>query len=70
MKTTEDYLRELEDKLCDKVVHMNWEDDERFETLREMQKYNKGIHDAMALVREMLESDEFKSPLAKILEGR
>lgn len=70
MKTTEEYLRELEDKLCDKVVHINWEDDERFETLREMQKYNKGIHDAMTLVSEMLESDEFKSPLAKILEGR
>lgn len=70
MKTTEQYLRELQDKLCDKVVHMNWEEDERFETLREMQKYNKGIHEAMTLIDEILDSEEFKSPLARMLEGR
>ena len=64
MKSTESYLRELEDKLCDKIVS-NWEQDDRFETKREMQKYNCGISDAMSLIRNMLESDDFKSSLAK-----
>ena len=67
MKPTESYLRELEDKLCDKIVS-NWEQDDRFESLREMQKYNCGIGDAMSLIREILESDDFKSSLAKYLK--
>lgn len=54
MKSTESYLRELEDKLCNKIVS-NWEQDDRFETKREMQKYNCGISDAMSLIREMLD---------------
>ena len=36
MKSAESYLRELEDKLCNKIVS-NWEQDDRFETKREMQ---------------------------------
>ena len=69
MKSTESYLRNLEDKLCDKIVS-NWEQDNRFETKREMQKYNCGVSDAMSLIREMLESDDFKSSLAKHLETK
>ncbi len=67
MKSTESYLRDLEDKLCNKIVS-NWEQDDRFETKREMQKYNCGISDAMSLIREMLELDDFKSSFAKHLE--
>ena len=67
MKSTESYLMDLEDKLCNKIVS-NWEQDDRFETKREMQKYNCGISDAMNLIREMLESDDFKSSFAKHLE--
>lgn len=67
MKSTESYLMDLEDKLCNKIIS-NWEQDDRFETKREMQKYNCGISDAMSLIREMLESDDFKSSLAKHLE--
>lgn len=67
MKSTESYLMDLEDKLCNKIVS-NWEQDDRFETKREMQKYNCGISDAMSLIREMLESDDFKSSFAKHLE--
>ena len=60
MKSTESYLRDLEDKLCDKIV-LNWEQDDRFKSLKEMQKYNCGIADAMSLIRNTLESDDFKS---------
>ena len=64
MKSTESYLMDLEDELCRKIV-TNWEQDDRFESLKEMQKYNCGISDAMSLIRNMLESDDFKSSLAK-----
>ena len=67
VKSTESYLRDLEDKLCDKIV-LNWEQDDRFKSLKEMQKYNCGIADAMSLIRKILESDDFKSPLIKHFE--
>ena len=67
MKSIESYLTDLEDKLCDKIVS-NWEQDNRFETKREMQKYNCGISDAMSLIRDMLDLDDFKSSFAKHLE--
>ena len=67
MKTTKQYLQELEDQLCDKIAH-DWEEDERFETKREMQKYNCGVADAMKLVREIMETDDFKNPLLKQIE--
>ena len=67
VKSTESYLRDLEDKLCDKIV-LNWEQDDRFNSLKEMQKYNCGIADAMSLIRKTLESDDFKSPLIKHFE--
>lgn len=67
MKSTESYLRDLEDKLCDKIVS-NWEQDDRFKSLKEMQQYNCGIADAMSLIRNTLESDDFKSPLIKHFE--
>lgn len=67
MKSTESYLRDLENKLCDKIVS-NWEHDDRFKSLKEMQKYNCGIADAMSLIRKTLESDDFKSPLIKHFE--
>lgn len=59
MKSAESYLRELEDKLCNKIVS-NWEQDDRFETKREMQKYNCGISDAMSLIRKMLDLEGVK----------
>ena len=67
VKSTESYLRDLEDKLCDKIV-LNWEQDDRFKSLKEMQKYNCGIADAMSLIKNTLESDDFKSPLIKHFE--
>lgn len=64
MKSPEYYLKDLENKLCDKIV-TNWKQDKRFETLREMQNYNCGIADAMNLVQQILDSDDFKSSLVK-----
>lgn len=67
MKTTKQYLQQLEDQLCNKIVH-DWKEDERFETKREVQKYNCGVADAMKLVREIMETDDFKNPLLKQIE--
>lgn len=53
MKTVENYLYELQDSLCDKIVH-DWENDDKFETKREMQKYNCGVAESMSLIREMI----------------
>lgn len=69
MKSTKNYLNDLENKLCSKIV-TNWEQDDRFESLQEMQKYNCGISDAINLVREMLNSEDFKNTVAKHLEGK
>ena len=68
MKSTESYLRDLKDKLLDKIV-LNWEQDDRFETKREMQRYNCGIGDAVNLINEILKSDDFKSEFTKHLES-
>ena len=35
MKSVETYLYDIQDALCDKIVH-HWEDDKRFENQREM----------------------------------
>ena len=51
----------MESSLCDKIVH-DWKNDNRFETQREMQTYNNGVAEAMDLIKEMLDGDEFKSP--------
>lgn len=67
MKSVESYLHELENSLCDKIVH-DWKQDDRFENQREMQKYNCGVAEAMDLIREMLDGDEFKSPLLRQIE--
>lgn len=67
MKSVENYLHELENNLCDKIVH-DWKQDDRFESQREMQKYNCGVAEAMDLIREMLNGDEFKSPLLRQIE--
>ena len=68
MKSAEHYLREVEDVLLDKMVIGNdWESNDRFETKREKQMYNNGISEGLRAIREILESDDFKSPLAKML---
>lgn len=68
MKSAEYYLREVEDVLLDKMVIGNdWESDDRFETKREKQMYNNGISEGLRAIREILESDDFKSPLARML---
>lgn len=69
MKTTTEYLNELEDKLLDKLIMGNqWEEDSRFSSKKEAQMYNKGIHEGISLVEELLQSDEFKSPIVLSLE--
>ena len=62
MKSVETYLHDIQDELCDKIVH-HWEDDQRFENQREMQQYNCGIAEAMEIIRNVLDGREFKSPL-------
>lgn len=67
MSGAEYYLRELENQLIDKMsISNDWEFDERFKTKREKQSYNNGIAEGLKLIREMLDSDDFKSPLARI----
>lgn len=62
MKSVETYLYDIQDKLCDKIVH-HWEDDQRFANQGEMQQYNCGIAEAMEIIRNVLDGREFKSPL-------
>lgn len=62
MKSVETYLYDIQDELCDKIVH-HWENDERFENQREMQQYNCGVAEAMEIIRNVLDRCEFKSPL-------
>ena len=67
MSEVEYYLRELENQLIDKMsIGNDWEFDERFKTKREKQSYNNGIAEGLKLIKEMLDSDDFKSPLARI----
>ena len=62
MKPVEDYLYDIQDELCDKIVH-HWEDDERFANQKEMQQYNCGVVEAMKIIRNVLDRREFKSQL-------
>lgn len=67
MSGAEYYLRELENQLIDKMsISNDWEFDERFKTKREKQSYNNGITEGLKLIREMLDSDDFKSPFARM----
>lgn len=67
MKSVETYLHDIQDKLCDKIVH-HWEDDQRFENQREMQQYNCGIAEAMEIIRNVLDGREFKSSLLQSMK--
>lgn len=67
MKSVETYLYDIQDKLCDKIVH-HWEDDQRFANQREMQQYNCGIAEAMEIIRNVLDGREFKSPLLQSMK--
>ena len=53
MKSVETYLYDIQDELCDKIVH-HWEDDQRFANQREMQQYNCGIAETMEIIRNYL----------------
>ena len=67
MKSVETYLHDIQDELCDKIVH-HWEDDQRFENQREMQQYNCGVAEAMEIIRNVLDGCEFKSPLLQSMK--
>lgn len=67
MKSVETYLYDIQDELCDKIVH-HWEDDQRFANQREMQQYNCGIAEAMEIIRNVLDGREFKSPLLQSMK--
>ena len=67
MKSVETYLYDIQDKLCDKIVH-HWEDDQRFANQREMQQYNCGVAEAMEIIRNVLDGCEFKSPLLQSMK--
>lgn len=69
MKSVETYLHDIQDELCDKIVH-HWEDDQRFANQREMQQYNCGIAEAMEIIRNVLDRREFKSPLLQSMKER
>lgn len=61
MEYTEHGLRELDSRLCN-LICTDWESDNRFETKREMQMYNRGISNAMDLIQEMLDSMQPQQP--------
>ena len=67
MKSVETYLHDVQDELCDKIVH-HWEDDQRFANQREMQQYNCGIAEAMEIIRNVLDGREFKSQLLQSMK--
>lgn len=67
MKSVETYLHDIQDALCDKIVH-HWEDDQRFANQREMQQYNCGVAEAMEIIRNVLDGREFKSPLLQSMK--
>lgn len=67
MESVETYLHDIQDELCDKIVH-HWEDDQRFANQREMQQYNCGIAEAMEIIRNVLDRREFKSPLLQSMK--
>ena len=67
MKSVETYLHDIQDELCDKIVH-HCENDDRFANQREMQQYNDGIAEAMEIIRNVLDGHEFKSPLLQSMK--
>lgn len=67
MKSVETYLHDIQDELCDKIVH-HWEDDQRFANQREMQQYNCGVAEATEIIRNVLDAREFKSPLLQSMK--
>lgn len=67
MKSVETYLHDIQDELCDKIVH-HWEDDQRFANQREMQQYNCGVAEATEIIRNVLDEREFKSPLLQSMK--
>ena len=67
MKSVETYLHDIQDELCDKIVH-HWENDDRFANQREMQQYNDGIAEAMEIIRNALDGREFKSSLLQSMK--
>lgn len=67
MKSVETYLHDIQDELCDKIVH-HWEDDQRFANQREMQQYNCGVAEATEIIRNVLDGREFKSPLLQSMK--
>ena len=67
MKSVETYLHDIQDALCDKIVH-HWEDDQRFANQREMQQYNCGVAEATEIIRNVLDGREFKSPLLQSMK--
>lgn len=67
MKSVETYLHDIQDELCDKIVH-HWENDDRFANQREMQQYNDGIAEAMEIIRNVLDGREFKSSLLQSIK--
>ena len=67
IKLVETYLYDIQDELCDKIVH-HWEDDQRFANQREMQQYNCGIAEAMEIIRNVLDGREFKSSLLQSMK--
>ena len=67
MKSVETYLYDIQDELCDKIVH-HWEDDQRFANQREMQQYNCGVAEATEIIRNVLDGHEFKSPLLQSMK--
>lgn len=67
MKSVETYLHDIQDELCDKIVH-HWEDDQRFANQREMQQYNCGVAEATEIIRNVLYGREFKSPLLQSMK--
>ena len=67
MKSVETYLHDIQDELCDKIVH-HWEDDQRFANQREMQQYNSGVAEATEIIRNVLDGREFKSPLLQSMK--
>lgn len=67
MKSVETYLHDIQDELCDKIVH-HWEDDQRFANQREMQQYNCGVAEVTEIIRNVLDGREFKSPLLQSMK--
>lgn len=70
-KSPEYYLKLLGNQMCEKIVvptGKNLLHDRRFDSTKEMQSYNEGIAECMHLVSQMLDSEDFRSDLSKMLD--